>query len=218
VRALGNIERIETPYRLTPSVLRFFRAAGAAKKDDRSRLLATIAEPIDAKEVDAVLPQGYRVLLRDTIAITHLAAGRSINAVPEKAMAEIDVRLLPESDPAVMLQRIRDAAGKDAQVEVLLQGEPVPESPRDTELYRLLERDLRAAHAAPVVPFVTAGTSDSRWLRRRGIVAYGISPFKVNYYDAGTPHGPDERIRARFFSEGVRLMRKIVADFAAPQS
>ena len=56
-------------------------------------------------------------------------------------------------------------------------------------------------------------TSDSRWFRARGIVAYGISPFKVNYYDAGTPHGSDERIRARFFADGVRLMRRIVADF-----
>lgn len=217
VRALASIDKVPTPYRLTPSVLRFFRAAGAAKKDDRSELLRTIAEPVDAKQVDAVLPPGYRVLLRDTIAITHLQAGRSINAVPEKATAEIDIRLLPESDPSVMLQRIRDAAGKDVQIEVLLQGEPVPESPRDTELYRLLERVMRAAHPAPVVPFVTPGTSDSRWFRKQGIVAYGISPFKVNYYDAGTPHGPDERIRARFFSEGVRLMRTIVADFAAKQ-
>ncbi|HEV7919721.1 MAG TPA: M20/M25/M40 family metallo-hydrolase [Thermoanaerobaculia bacterium] len=218
VRALANIDRLETPYRLTPSVLRFFRAVGATKKDDRAALLRTIAEPIDTRQVDAVLPSGYRVLLRDTIAITHLQAGRSINAVPEKALAEIDVRLLPESDPAPMLRRIREAAGKDVQVEVLLQGEPVPESTRDTELYRLLERDFRAEHAAPVVPFVTAGTSDSRWFRKQGIVAYGISPFKVNYYDAGTPHGPDERIRARFFSDGVRLMRKIVADFAAKHS
>jgi acetylornithine deacetylase/succinyl-diaminopimelate desuccinylase-like protein len=217
VRALGSIDRLATPYRLTPPVLRFFRAAGAAKNDERSRLLRSITDPLDAAQVDAILPLGYRVLLHDTIAITHLQAGRSVNAVPEKAMAEIDVRLLPDADPAAMLQRIRDAAGKEVQVEVLLQGEPVPESPSDTDLYRLIERDFRAVHPAPVVPFVTAGTSDSRWFRKRGIVAYGISPFKVNYYDAGTPHGPDERIRARFFSEGVRLMRKIVADFAAKE-
>src|SRR2546430_11485964 len=52
---------------------------------------------------------------------------------------------------------------------------------------------------------VGAGTSDSRYFRAKGIVAYGIAPFKVNYYDADTVHGNDERIRARFFSEGVRL-------------
>ena len=60
---------------------------------------------------------------------------------------------------------------------------------------------------------VSAGTSDSRYFRQRGIVAYGIAPFKVNYYDADTVHGNDERIRANFFAEGVRLTRAIVSGF-----
>ncbi|HVG25728.1 MAG TPA: peptidase M20, partial [Thermoanaerobaculia bacterium] len=68
-----------------------------------------------------------------------------------------------------------------------------------------------------VGPMVTAGTTDSRFLRARGIAAYGVMPFKVNYYDAEGVHGNDERIRARFFAEGVRLMRGIVRDFCAVQ-
>jgi acetylornithine deacetylase/succinyl-diaminopimelate desuccinylase-like protein len=66
-----------------------------------------------------------------------------------------------------------------------------------------------------VAPVVSAGTSDSRYFRARGIVAYGIAPFKVNYYDADTVHGIDERIRARFFAEGLQLMRQIVRTFCA---
>jgi hypothetical protein len=38
-------------------------------------------------------------------------------------------------------------------------------------------------------------------------------PFKVNYYDADSVHGVDERIRVRFFVEGVGLMRAIVREF-----
>ena len=60
---------------------------------------------------------------------------------------------------------------------------------------------------------VTSGTTDSRFFRARGIVAYGIAPFKVNYYDADTIHAGDERIRAGFFADGVRLMRGLVSDF-----
>jgi len=213
VRALAAIDRIETPYRLTPAVMQLFRASGALRKDARGELLRTITNPPDAAKIDDVLPPGYRVLLRDTIAITHLDAGRSVNALPAKAIAEIDVRLLPESDPLPMLDRIRQAAGKGIEIDVLLQGQPTPASSTDTDLYRLLVRDLQAAYPAPVVPYVTAGTSDSRWFRARGITAYGVFPFKVNYYDAGTSHGADERIRARFFPDGVRLMRRIVADF-----
>jgi acetylornithine deacetylase/succinyl-diaminopimelate desuccinylase-like protein len=99
---------------------------------------------------------------------------------------------------------------------VLLESEPVPESPADTDLYRVLSDAFRKAEPGSVVaPVVSPGTSDSRYFRARGIVAYGIAPFKVNYYDADTVHGGDERIRARFFSEGVRLMRRIVSTFCA---
>jgi acetylornithine deacetylase/succinyl-diaminopimelate desuccinylase-like protein len=66
-----------------------------------------------------------------------------------------------------------------------------------------------------VAAIVSGGTSDSRFFRARGIAAYGIAPFKVNYYDADSVHGTDERIRARYFAEGVRLTRRIVSDFCA---
>jgi carboxypeptidase PM20D1 len=113
-----------------------------------------------------------------------------------------------------MLARIRDAAGKNAEVEVLLEGEPQPETPSNTDLYRLLARDLQADEpGSTVAPIVGAGTSDSRFFRARGITAYGIAPFKVNYYDADTVHASDERIRARFFAQGTRLVRRIVRDF-----
>ena len=62
---------------------------------------------------------------------------------------------------------------------------------------------------------VSSGTTDSRFFRARGITTYGVMPFKVNYYDADSVHGNDERIRARFFKEGVRVMREIVRDFCA---
>ena len=45
-----------------------------------------------------------------------------------------------------------------------------------------------------------------------------MAPFKVNYYDAETVHGQDERIRVRFFVEGVHLMREIVRDFCADEA
>ncbi len=75
----------------------------------------------------------------------------------------------------------------------------------------------RSEPGSQVAPVVSGGTSDSRYFRARGIVAYGIAPFKVNYYDADTVHGTDERIRAGFFDEGVRLMRQIVHDFCVRQ-
>jgi acetylornithine deacetylase/succinyl-diaminopimelate desuccinylase-like protein len=136
-----------------------------------------------------------------------------VNVVPSRASAEIDIRLVSGSRPEEMLSRVRQAAGANADVDVLLAGEPVPASPVDTELFAVLTRVFTAAApGSKVVPMISPGTTDSRWFRLRGITAYGIAPFKLNYYDADGIHGDNERIRARFFAEGVGVMRKIVRE------
>jgi len=216
VRSLAAIETIETPYRLTPDVARYFHESGAARSDERGEVLRNIGNEVSGERVKRVLTPGYRSLLHDTIALTHIAAGTSTNSIPANATADVDIRLLPDSPYAPMLQRVRDAAGSDAEVEVLLTSDPVAATTSDTDLFRTLEKKMKDdERGSRVAAIVGAGTTDSRYFRARGIVAYGIAPFKVNYYDAGTIHGTDERMRAQFFVEGVRLVRGIVAEYCA---
>jgi acetylornithine deacetylase/succinyl-diaminopimelate desuccinylase-like protein len=216
VRALDGVLKIETPYRLTPEVEKYFHAAGKSRKDARGEVLRAIGEPLDLPGIEKILSPGYKALLRDTIALTHLSGGTSPNAMPANATCDLDIRLLPGSPAAPMIERVKEAVGKNADVEVLLAGEPAPESTSDTDLFRLLVKDLVASEpGSSAAAIVGAGTSDSRFFRAKGITAYGIAPFKVNYYDADTVHANDERIRARFFTAGVRLLRRIVSDFCA---
>jgi acetylornithine deacetylase/succinyl-diaminopimelate desuccinylase-like protein len=213
VRALAAIDGIETPWRLTEDVARSAAAARAVRKDARAGVLGLIREPLDIPAIERELP-GYRALLRDTITITRIRAGSAINSVPTQASAEVDIRLLPGTNPQSMLDEVRRVVGEEAKVEVLLSSEPIPGSPASGELWEAV-RDamLRNSPQSPVVPLIIGGTTDSRHLRQAGVTAYGVSPFKINYYDAPGVHGNDERIRARFFAEGVRLMRAIVRDF-----
>lgn len=214
VRALARVEAIETPYRLSEPVGRLLAIAARTRRDGRGRKLAALREPLDPKFIESELPPGYRSLLRDTVAITYLDAGSAINAVPSRAEAGLDVRLLPDSDVESMLQRVRAAAGPDAEVEVVLRGTAAPESSHQTELFAVLTRVMTSAEAgSTVAPTVGSGTTDSRFFRARGIVAYGIAPFKVNYYDADSVHAENERIRSRFFRDGVRVMRAVVREF-----
>jgi acetylornithine deacetylase/succinyl-diaminopimelate desuccinylase-like protein len=216
VRSLDAIERIPTPYRLTPSVARSFHEAGKARNDERGEVLRGIAEPLDVPRIERVLSPGYRSLLHDTIAITRISGGSSINVLPTNASADLDIRLLPDETTEPMVAKVKEALPSGGEIQVLLAGQPVPESPSDTELFRVLTVAMKKAEPGSIAGAVVgAGTSDSRYFRAKGIVAYGIAPFKVNYYDADTVHGNDERIRARFFSEGVRLMRSIVTGFCA---
>lgn len=215
IRTLDAIQKIATPYRLTPAVQRGFHALGATKRDEKGEVMRSIGEPLDVARIERVLPAGYRALLHDTIAVTHIDSGACTNCIPAVATADVDIRLLDDERPDAMLAKVRALLPeKNASADVLLEAAPVPESPIDTDLFRTLAAAMK--HAEPgsaVAPFVSAGTSDSRWFRARGIAAYGIAPFKVNYYDADTVHANDERIRQRFFAEGVRLVREMVRGF-----
>lgn len=214
VRALSAIDAIETPYRLTPSVARSIAAMAALRPGPKSDRLRIIKEPLDVARIQREVPPGIQNLLHDSIAITTMRAGYAINAVPTKAVAELDIRLLPDSDTAPMLQRITAVVGKHATVEVIHAGTASPESPASGELYDTIAAAMRASDpGSSVVPVLMAGASDSRYFRARGIPAYGVMPFKINYYDADSIHGVDERIRARFFEDGVVVMRRIVRDF-----
>jgi acetylornithine deacetylase/succinyl-diaminopimelate desuccinylase-like protein len=214
IRALTAIAAIETPYRLTDVVARTAAKSAAARTDGGAVRLRMLREPLDIARIERELPPGYRSLLRDTISVTHLAAGSAVNVIPSRAVGDVDIRLLPGSSSEAMLARVRAAAGQNATVDVLLSDVPAPESPASGELYDTLVRVFHdAAPGSGVGPLMSPGTTDSRYFRARGIVAYGIAPFKVNYYDADGVHGNDEKIRTRFFEEGVGVTRRIVREF-----
>jgi acetylornithine deacetylase/succinyl-diaminopimelate desuccinylase-like protein len=214
IRALSAVENIPTPYRLSDVVARTSALAATARHDGGRAKLQLLREPLDLTRIETELPAGYRSLLRDTITLTHLSAGSAVNVVPSRAIGDVDIRLLPDTPSSEMLTKVREAVGTNATVEVLLAGEPSPESPSSGELYDALAKVFRAsAPGSAVGPVVSPGTTDSRFFRARGVIAYGIAPFKVNYYDAEGVHGVDERIRAKFFGQGVGVMRQIVREF-----
>jgi acetylornithine deacetylase/succinyl-diaminopimelate desuccinylase-like protein len=213
--ALESIRTLERPYRITPNVDAYFKALAAVKPGRKGEIMRDIGKHFDAGDFEAIVAPTYRVLLRDTFAVTRLEAGDSINSIPGTARAQVDIRLLPDSDAQAELARIRQAIGDRAEIRVVLQGDRGTASPVSSPLYDVIAAAMKRAEPASVVgPAVSAGTSDSRFFRARGIQAYGVAPFKVNYYDADSVHGIDERIRARFFDDGVVLMRDIVRAFA----
>lgn len=210
LRVLDRVRRVEPQRVIQPSVREYFKSISRVKEGQRAEVLAQIDRYIGSARLDSVLAEGYLGLLQDTWTISVLDAGDRVNVVPNRARAAIDIRLPPGSDPEKTLEHVMALADGDAEVNVLLMGEPAPPSPTDTELWQVLERVLSEG---VVGPMVSLGATDSRFFRDMGVVAYGFSPFKVNYYDVATVHGADERIRLSFLNEGVETMKEIVAGF-----
>jgi acetylornithine deacetylase/succinyl-diaminopimelate desuccinylase-like protein len=67
----------------------------------------------------------------------------------------------------------------------------------------------------PVIPFMSRGATDSRFVRARGIPAYGISPIPLTEADARRAHGSDERIPTAGLRTGIEFLHRLVLELAA---
>ena len=211
---LSEIRALPQPWHVSPIVREYFVSLARAKKGDKREALLDPERYENNPELARQLPLGSRSLLTNTIGITRLQAGDVVNSMPAESSAWLDIRLLPGESPEAMIEKLRVLIGERGELQVVLAGIATAPAPMNTDLYQTLSAVMQRVEPRSVVgPLVTQGTSDSRFFRARGVPAYGISPFKVNYYDGDTVHGPDERIRTRFFHQGVGVMKQIVREF-----
>lgn len=173
----------------------------------RRALDAAVAE----NRLHSALPPGLTNQLRDTVQITGLDNdSESVNVIPRKASATVDVRLLPDTDDEAFLEELRDALGPAIEVEVLLRARRVTATAPDEPIFAALRVHLE--RSAPVMPMFIAGTTDARYFRERGIPAYGFSPFLLTSVDSIGIHDTDESIPVAVFEDGVDRMVEIVRE------
>ncbi|HEY2513125.1 MAG TPA: hypothetical protein VGI39_19790, partial [Polyangiaceae bacterium] len=60
---------------------------------------------------------------------------------------------------------------------------------------------------------LSAGATDSRYLRKIGVRSYGVSPITVTRAESKSghlAHGPDERAQLKWMPAGVTFFRDVV--------
>lgn len=211
IAGLARLLEAPPPLAGSRSGLNFLEALGRfdqrAARAARQVVLLLNGTPLDP--VDARALAGYENLLRDSLQVTTLAAADRINIVPGEARAEIDLRLLPETDEGRLLTEIKRRLGDGLEVRVRLSSPAVAASPTTSDVYRALA--ARLAREAPVVPAFLPAFTDSRHFRARGIAAYGVTPFALEATELLTVHAPNERISLAAFDRGVARMKELVA-------
>jgi acetylornithine deacetylase/succinyl-diaminopimelate desuccinylase-like protein len=211
VAALDRIARYQTPLHVTPGVDKYFRDISRNYSGDQRKWLGNVGAALrDSTARHWILDDVYwNAILRNTISLTGLHGSNKTNVIPAEASAEIDIRLLPDADPAQFLAALEGVAG-DTAVQFQRQLEPKPplESPIETEFFHAIER---AAHDRDPNAFVTTpmltGATDRPTYRKLGIVTYGFDPFKVESADAQRGvHGNNERLSVENVGFGVHYL------------
>jgi acetylornithine deacetylase/succinyl-diaminopimelate desuccinylase-like protein len=212
VEALARLLALPARWRVSDGARRYLAAVAPLHNDHWRAIFTHLDESIAPEGPRTDLLPGLANLFLDSVQVTVVRAGESINSIPAEASARIDIRLLPDTDSAAALARVAQALGREVTVRVLLQAPPSDPSPADGPVFATFSRILGGE--APVVPSFISGFTDSRYFRERGIPAYGLSPFALAADEQRGIHGPDESIPLAEFDRGVERMKKLLTALA----
>ena len=114
-----------------------------------------------------------------SISPTILGGGYQVNVIPGEATATLDVRLLPDEDPVVLLETLRTVID-DPTVTVSYiprDTRPVADNgPLDSQPFEIIQTMLAKHYATTTLPTMSTGATDMAYLRDKGMRCYGIGP------------------------------------------
>jgi len=226
VLAARIVDRLAQPgaARMTPVMEHLFAAVETAAPELADGLKAASAPDPSGSTgglCDPVIARVVSALQRDTMSPNVVRAGVKYNVIPGEATIELDVRQLPGSTEPDIRDEVHRRIGEElwgaTDVEVVVSGEPVEESP-DTDLYRIMATTLRDhdPEAIPVpamAPFSTDAKSTSL---RLGVPTYGFSPLRMapgeQFLDRF--HGVDERVSLEALRFGLPVFYDVVRRYS----
>lgn len=153
-------------------------------------------------------------LLRTTCVATMLEGGHAENALPQRARATVNCRMLPNDAPADVQRTLERLAGDSVAIAVTYPPVPSDASPLRADLMSAVER-LAAKYfpGATLVPSMALGASDGLYLRNAGIPAYALSAV-ASISGEDNSHGRDEKVRARGLYQATQYWYELVRTMA----
>ena len=219
--AVAKIGAYSAPVHFTTIVRRYFEQLAAVEDDEVAKWIRSLDTPDRGEHAQRVIAEMnplWNSMMRDTIAPTMLTAGVRSNVIPSEARAMLNIRLLPGDTVDVLVSNLSKLVN-DPQVRFEIQtdaGLAAPPSSLESEFYATITKVASQEFSnAPVLPFMSAGATDSAQLRLHNVQAYGLSPFPLTEDDSRRMHADDERIPLASFDKGVDFITRIVAEFAA---
>ena len=212
----------ETPMRLNDTTRTYFEKLALVSSPEASERYTSLLDPQRSAMAQRWLAEnepGNYSMLRTSVVPTILKAGFRMNVIPSEAEATLDIRALPDEDPAKLFEELKRVIG-DSTVAVERTGNSRPASPPsriDTEMYRILEQVAKRVYpGAAVLPGMLTGSTDMAQLRAKGIQSYGVGPAVTNE-DATNfgPHSDVERIPEASLYKLVEFMWGAVTGVAA---
>jgi acetylornithine deacetylase/succinyl-diaminopimelate desuccinylase-like protein len=159
-------------------------------------------DPVVIKRLSAI--PVYNAKMRNTCVVTVIDGGQSPSALPERATATVNCRVLAGDKQANVLRQI-DSVLADSLIVVTVTDSLI-DNPVSTVNPVLLQNvqqvTAKCLPGIPVIPVTGTGTTDGRLMRHAGIPTFGVN-LVAHDIDDIRAHGTDERIMVSAFYDGV---------------
>lgn len=217
---LSRLGAFSFPFKLSPVTRAFYeRMAKIEKGQVAADMQAILNEPPDQAALErlyAVHPV-HNATVRTTCVATKVDAGHADNALPQRARATVNCRILP-GEPIDAVQATLRRVLADDQIKITRIGDGVisPMPPLTPKLMKAVEEISDAMWpGVPVIPTLSTGGTDGRFLNNAGIWTYGVSGMFHGPEGSGA-HGLNEHIRVKSLYDGqeylYRLARRLATE------
>lgn len=216
--ALVRIGAYRFPPQANDLTRAFFRSAARLKTGPVVTAMARFAEdPADARAVETLAANpAYVGQIGTTCVATMVSGGHALNALPQRATANINCRIFPGVAPAAVMATLqRIAADPAVQIRDVTEGSVANDaSPLRADFVAAVTKAMGKAYpGVPVFPSMAAGASDSMWFRYRKVPSYGASPVFIKESDDFS-HGLNERTPVASIAPAIVYYRSLFTDLA----
>ena len=174
----------------------FARAADYEDPQTGAALRAFAANPADAQAIATLTANPATVgKIGTTCVATMISGGHALNALPQRAEANINCRIFPGHKPAEIMAELKTAAAEPAVsfadvTEGSVANDPSPMRP---DFIAAVNKAMGKVYpGVPVFPSMASGASDSMWFRYHHVASYGAGPMFIKESEDFS-HGLNER-------------------------
>lgn len=210
---LARLGQFSFPFKLSPVTRAFYeRMATVEKGQVAADMKAILQDPPDQAALDrlyAVSPV-HNSTVRTTCVATKVDAGHADNALPQRARATVNCRILP-GEPIAEVQATLQRVVANDKIKITRVGEGVdgampPMTPTLLKAVEEISNDMWPG--VPVIPTMSTGGTDGRFLNNAGIWTYGISGMFHGPEGSGA-HGLNEHIRVKSLYDGQEYLYRL---------
>lgn len=214
---LARLAAYDFPFKLTDTTRAYFERMSRIETGQAAAdMKAILRDPPDPEAIARLsATPGNNSTFRTTCVATMLDAGHATNALPQRARATVNCRILPGESVEEVQKTLARVMAND-KIKITPTHEPIlsPPPPLTREILGPVEAvSAQMWPGVPVVPTLALGATDGRFTINAGIPTYGVNG-QFRDPDGSGVHGLNERLRVRSVYQSHEFLYRLVKLYA----